>query len=128
MLYKNQLNNIEKNDIICLDISSSLSYKQKKSLIELITSSGFRVSFILNNKVKLLLKDDKANIDTYKCRTAFKLSIPVLHVKFIYDYVSNGSSIINTKTFNDYLIDNNEINKNFNKGLISFIKEGKIII
>jgi hypothetical protein len=128
MLDKNQLNFFKYNDIICLDLSSTISYKQKKSLIDLITSKGFRVSFVLNKKAKLLLKDDKNDINTYKCRTAFKLGLPVLHIKFIYDYISTGSSISNTIEINDYLIVDKENDKNFNNGLISFNNKQSIFI
>jgi hypothetical protein len=125
MFNKYNLNILECNDIICLDLSSSISYKQKKSLIDLITINGFRVSFVLNKKSKILLRDEKTNISSYKCKAAFKLNIPVLHIKYIYDFISSGSCILNTKTVSNYLILNTENDKNFNNGLISFNKISK---
>ena len=102
------------NDIICLDLSSSTSYKLKKSLIDLIVAHGARVSFILNKKVKYLLKDDKTNLDTYKCKSAFKLKIPIISLNYLYD-LNNGCET----SLNDYVLLSKQNELKFNKGLIS---------
>jgi hypothetical protein len=122
---------IQFNDIVCLELSSSTSYKTKKALIDLLTANGFRVSFVMNKSVKLLFKEDPDDVNTYKCRQAFKLNIPVINVKLILDYVSGNlvSSIwtngdINVTTLKKYVIVNKESESNFKNGLIAFNKNG----
>lgn len=109
---------LNETDLICLDLSNSTPYKQKKSLIDLISSNGGRISFVLNKNVKFLIKDDKANLDTYKCRTAFKLGIPVFHISYLFDYLLSDVNKSSVK-LNDYLIFNKQKEKNFKNGLIS---------
>ncbi len=99
--------------LVCLDLSSSINYKQKKHLIELIASNGGRVSFVLNKKINYLVKDQPHEIETYKCRNAFKLNIPVLHISFIYELVNNDSISIQ-----NFLIKNKLDEENLRKGLI----------
>ena len=99
--------------IICLDLNSSTSYKQKKSLIEVLTSNGVKVSFVLNKNVSLLVKNDRTTVDTYKCRTAFKLGIPVIHVDFIYKCLID--EVVELK---DFLILNLENVNSFKQGKI----------
>ena len=98
-------------DTVCLDLSAATSYKQKKAIIDLLSSSGCKISFIVNKNVKYLIRDDRQNVSTYKCRTAFKLGIPVLHVSCVYDTSPNMS---------DYLIVNKKNDNDFQKGLIAF--------
>jgi hypothetical protein len=99
---------------ICLDLNSSIPYKQKKSIIDLLTSNGAKVSFILNKSVSLLIKNDRKNIDGYKCKTAFKLSIPVVHIDYIHELFNNEH--VNLK---EYLILDEEKDKNFKQGKIA---------
>ena len=99
---------------ICLDLNNSTSYKQKKSLIDILTSNAVRVSFILNKNVSLLIKNDRTTVDTYKCRTAFKLGIPVIHVDFIYKYLNEEQVELK-----DFLIVNVENINSFKNGKIS---------
>ena len=99
---------------ICLDLSNSTQYKKKKNLIDLLTSHGLRVSFILNKDISLLVKNDKNDIDTYKCRTAFKLGIPVVHYDYIIKQLNNES--VNIKEF---LIANSAYKENFKQGKIA---------
>lgn len=100
--------------LLCLDLSNSTPYKQKKSLVDLITSNGGRVSFILNSKVNYLVRDDTLNLDTYKCRTAFKLGIPILNSNYILDAIQSKSCSIE-----NYIVKNKKIQDNLNKGIIS---------
>jgi hypothetical protein len=99
--------------IICLDLNSTTSYKQKKSLIDVLTSNGARVSFVLNKNVSLLVKNERTTVDTYKCKTAFKLGIPVVHVDFIYKCLND--ELIELK---DFLIRNVENVNSFKQGKI----------
>jgi hypothetical protein len=99
------------NDLVCLDLSNSFLYKQKKKLIDLIIANGGRVSFILNKKISYLIKDQNTNLDSYKCRTAFKHNIPVVHVNYIYE-------LNDTNSIKDYLIKNKLYEDSLRKGLI----------
>ena len=99
------------NDIFCLDLSISTQYKEKKQIIDLIISRGARVSFILNKTVKYLIRNDNTNIDTYKCKLAFKLNIPILDVNYLFDKCS-----VNLEK---YLIVNKEHEEKFKNGLIA---------
>lgn len=115
---------LRNGDLVCFDFGSSTAYKTKKALIDLLNSRQYRVSFVLNKSVKLLIKDEKTNLDTYKCRTAFKLGIPVYHVDLIYNYLlaSEKHSIRSS----DYLIRNQLIEKAFKSGKISNTKQLKV--
>jgi hypothetical protein len=75
---------IFQNQTFCLDLTNSISYKKKKNLIDLITQNGGKVSFILKKDIDYLIKDDKTSLDTYKCRTAFKLNVPVIHSDYVF--------------------------------------------
>jgi hypothetical protein len=99
---------------ICLDLSNSTSYKKRKNLIDLCANRGIRVSFILNKKVGVLVKNDRNDIDTYKCRTAFKLGIPVVHCDYIIKSIKNES--VHLK---DFIIANMANKKNFKQGKIT---------
>ena len=98
---------------VCLDLCNLTSYKEKKNIIELLTRNGANVSFILNKRISLLIKNDQRTTDSYKCRTAFKLGIPVIHISFIYDYLKNDQV-----NYNDYLILNSENENSFKQGKI----------
>lgn len=100
--------------IFCLDLNCSVSYKEKKNLIDLITHNGGYVSFILNKKCSYLLKTDRVTTDSYKCRQAFKLSIPVLHVDYIYHSINE--TVISLKK---YLIENSQNQVNFKQGKVT---------
>jgi hypothetical protein len=67
----------------------------------------------LNKNVSLLVKNDRTTVDTYKCKTAFKLGIPVIHVDFIYKCLKDG--LIELK---DFLIINVENLNSFKQGKI----------
>jgi poly [ADP-ribose] polymerase len=99
----------------CLDLSYSTPYKQKKSLIDTIINHGGRVSFVLNKKVTCLIKNDPANVDTYKCRSAFKLGVPVLNFNYISDSLDKPQATLNQK---NYLIQNKLDNESFQKGIL----------
>lgn len=113
----------KKIDTICFDLSNSIAYKKKKSLIDLAALTGAKVSFVLNKSVNLLLKDDANDLDTYKCRTAFKLGIPVVKVDFLYHLT--GLSDTNV-SYNDFIIKNKQDEANFKKGLVSTFKKRMI--
>ena len=98
--------------LVCLDLSSSIAYKQKKKIIDSIINNGGRVSFILNKKVKYLIKDERLNLDSYKCRMAFKLGIPVIDLNYI-NYIESFSPI------SDFVIKNKFNEDNLNRGVIS---------
>ena len=102
--------------IICLDLSNSIKYKEKKNMIDLLIKGGSKVSFVLNKNVSLVIKDDKNDVDSYKCRTAFKLGIPVVHYDFI--FAANGDVDSNVVDLKEFLITNKENEKNFKQGKI----------
>ena len=54
------------NKTVCLDLKDTTRYKEKKRLIELLTSNGAKVSFIIQKGSSLLIKNDKSNVSTYK--------------------------------------------------------------
>jgi hypothetical protein len=110
-------------EIICLELSSNVSYKEKKALIDAIISLGARVSFILNSKVSFLVKDNPLNLDTYKCRTAFKLGIPVVHSNFVAESIQNKSAKIE-----GFIIKNKAIEENLKKGVIASNLRGNLYI
>lgn len=126
-MYEKKLE-LRNGDLVCFDFGSTTPYKTKKALIDLLNSRQYRVSFVLNKSVRLLIKDDKSNLDTYKCRTAFKLGIPVYHVDLIYNYLllNNGTQPQSAIRIDDYLIKNQLIEKAFNNGKISSTKQRKI--
>ena len=103
--------------LVAVDFDSSTLSKEKKHLIQLLTSNNLQVSFILNKKVDFLLKDNENNLDTYKCRTAFKLGIPVVHINFVRDYFINydDPSGLDIKS---YFIKDLKKEENFKKGKI----------
>jgi len=105
-----------KNNLVCLELANSTPYKKKKGLIELILTNGGRVSFIMNKSVSYLLKEDRKDLDTYKCKQAFKLGIPVFSLDLIYDYYLNSKPNLQ---FGDYLIKNKKNEENFKSGKIS---------
>ena len=105
-------------DTVCLDVGMTTSYKQKKTLIDLLTSTGCKISFILNKNVKYLIRDHRENLNTYKCRMALKFGIPILHTSYVLDCVNTSNKTINIQ---DYLISNrsgDEEKVNFTNGII----------
>ncbi len=112
------------NKTVCLDLSNSIAYKKKKSLIDLIALHGLKVSFIINKSASILIRDDRDNLDTYKCRTAFKLGVPIIHVDYIYEMLLNGNH--NVKLAN-YLIKNKKDETDFKNGLVSVAPNSKFI-
>lgn len=119
MVVKNS--ELKANDVVCLDLGLATPYKQKKAVIELLNANQFRVSFVLNKSVKLVLKDDKNQLDTYKCRTAFKLGIPVYHIDMVYEYIFEKDKSL--FRFDQYLIRNKLVEKEFSNGKISAPKQ-----
>lgn len=102
------------SDIFCLDLSISTSYKQKKRIIDILVSKGARVSFVLNKTVKFLIRDDKKNLDTYKCKLAFKLNIPIIELNYFFDREQCSVSL------EKYLIIDKRREERFKNGLITF--------
>lgn len=117
------MNNKFLNKTICLDLRSTTSYKEKKKLIDLLVSNGAKVSFFLKKGVSLLVKNDKRDVDSFKCKTSFKLGIPVVHSEYIYKLLNNEA--VNSK---DYLIVNNENSESFKKGKISKSKKNNTFL
>jgi len=108
------MNSKFEGELFSLDLSSSISYKEKKSYCDYITVNGGRISFVLNAKVKFLIRDDKLNLDTYKCRQAFKLGIPIVHTSFLTESVQNKAFKIEK-----FFIKNKKIEENLRKGIIT---------
>ena len=98
--------------LLSLDLSCTSS-KEKKTLIDVLVTKGARVSFILNKNVDFLLKDDRNALDTYKCRTAFKLGLPVVHISYVTENMDSDSADIRP-----YLIKDVKNEENFKKGKI----------
>jgi hypothetical protein len=118
---------INKN-IFCLDLSNSISYKKKKRLIDCLVSHGGIISYVLNKRVNYVIKDEKndSSLDSYKCRQAFKLRIPIIHLEFFNDYYLNLNSNCDANdtikpvlSFEDYLITNK-------RSLVNGFQKGKI--
>lgn len=112
LIFKMQL---KLEGLICLELGVKTSYKKKKSIIDFLTSNGATISFILNKKCKFLVIDDKTNIDTYKCRTAFKLKIPIIHIELFYKLILDKNQNIKVE---DYVIQDKSFKNNFKKGII----------
>lgn len=100
--------------LICLDLSNSTPYKEKKNLIDLLTRNGAKVSLILKKDVSLVVKNDKNEADSYKCRNAFKLGIPVVGSDYIIKLLNN--EIVDIKEF---IISNSTNKENFKQGKIA---------
>jgi len=83
--------------VVCLDLSNSIPYKQKKSLIDLI-------------------KDDPTSLDTYKCRMGFRRNIPVVGIDYITELLYNSNESIN---IDSYSLLNVKLEENLKKGYIS---------
>ena len=107
------------NKTVCVDLKNSTPYKEKKNLIQLLVTNGAKVSFFVKKGISILVKNDNKDVDSYKCKSAFKLGIPVVHIDYIYKYLNN--EIVN---FKDYLIVNKESSEYFKKGKI--LKSGLI--
>lgn len=101
---------------VCLDLTNSIQYKKKKQLIDTIAKHGGTISFILNKKVNYLVKEDAVNLDTYKCRNAFKLGIPVVNI----DYINRLTQSIDSSPIliNDYILKNKKNEQDLQKGFI----------
>ena len=110
-------------EITCFDLKNSTPYKLKKSLIDVIAANGGRVSFVLNSKVNYLIKDDSNNLDTYKCRTAFKLGIPVVHLNYITEWTLNK-----TISIESFIIKNRKYEDSLKKGLIKSDAKSNLFI
>ena len=100
------------DSLICLDLSNSTAYKRKKQLIETVASHGGKISFILNKNVAFLIKEG-GDLNTYKCRVAFRQGIPVLRVNYL-DELKTNKPI----DFQDFIIKNKAEVENLRKGLI----------
>ncbi|CAH1248284.1 PARP4 [Branchiostoma lanceolatum] len=61
----------------------TLPYKEKKRLRELITQNDGIISYIINKKTSFLVLGSKERTDSYKCRTAVKLGLPVVPLDYI---------------------------------------------
>jgi hypothetical protein len=109
---------LNQSKIICLDLSSSVAYKKKKSLIDLLTTHGFKVSFVLNKSASLLARDERDNADTFKCRTAFKLGVPIVHVDYLYELLLAGNTKARIESF---LIKNKKNEDDFQNGVVAVL-------
>ena len=114
--YDNNVFNYIKNDgsVDLLDLNNPNNLSNFNNNI---TEANIMRSFILNKTVKYLIRDDKINTDTYKCKHAFKLNIPVIHINYLYELEKRSTQL------QDYLIFNKQQELNFNNGLISSNKE-----
>lgn len=114
-------------DLICLDLSGSIPYKKKKHLIDALNQKGYRVSFILNKTVKWLIKDDRKSLDSYKCRNAFKLNIPVIHVDFVAEFLQTDArqDLKASKLVDKYLIKNQLDEQNFKQGKVCTMQQSQ---
>ena len=90
---------------------------KKQLLYKIAKQNNIQISYVINKSVDYLLKDNENDLNTIKCQTAFKLNIPVLKIDFLLNYNQESLSIIDA-TIKQYLIKNNKIQDNFNKGII----------
>ncbi len=102
--------------VVCLDLSNSIPYKQKKNLIDLIAVNGGKVSFILTFQTDFIVKDDPTTLDTYKCRMGFKRNVPVVGINYIMDLIYNTSDSVNISS---YSLFNSKIEEDLKKGIIT---------
>ena len=100
---------------ICLDLTNSISYKKKKSLIEVITKNGGKVTFILTPKTDFIVKEDTKQLDSYKCRNGFARNIPVVPIDYLHDFLASSHSI----DINDYSLINVKLQENLKLGIVN---------
>ncbi len=108
------MNDLKKGKRICFELSHEFKFK-KQLLYKIAKQNNIQISYVINKSVDYLLKDNENDLNTIKCQTAFKLNIPVLKIDFLLNY--NQESITDT-TIKQYIIKNNKIQDNFNKGII----------
>lgn len=101
---------------VCLDLTNTISYKKKKTLIELITTNGGKVTFILTPKTDLIVKENTEDLDSYKCRNGFARNIPVVPIEYVHDLLSSSQSDIDIA---DYSLINIKLQENLKKGIVS---------
>ena len=105
-----------KSDIVCLDLDQSIRYKEKKALIDLIAKHGVKVSFILNGKCSYLIRNNRENLDTYKCRAALKLGIKILDSNLLQSCLLKDDDAIGR--LDQCLIEVKSQNKSIQHGII----------
>ena len=110
------MNDFKKGKIICFELSHEFKFK-KQLLYKIAKQNNIQISYVINKSVDYLLKDNENDLNTIKCQTAFKLNIPVLKIDFLLNYNQESLSIIDA-TIKQYIIQNNKIQDNFNKGII----------
>ncbi|XP_078585828.1 protein mono-ADP-ribosyltransferase PARP4-like [Branchiostoma floridae x Branchiostoma japonicum] len=76
----------------------TLPYKEKKRLRELVTQNDGIISYIINKKISFLVLGNKERTDSYKCRTAVKLGLPVVSLDYIEACVQAGE-LLHTDSF-----------------------------
>ena len=97
---------------ISFDFSNTINYKRKRQLLESAKQIGLVISYGLNKNVDFLIKDDETNLQTFKCRMAFKLNIPVLKA----DYLNDEN---HSRDLEDFLIKNIKCENDFKNGKIN---------
>ncbi|XP_035659528.1 protein mono-ADP-ribosyltransferase PARP4-like [Branchiostoma floridae] len=76
----------------------TLPYKEKKRLRELVTQNDGIISYIINKKTSFLVLGNKERTDSYKCRTAVKLGLPVVSLEYIEACVQ-AEELLHTDSF-----------------------------
>lgn len=99
---------------ICFDFSNSLPYKRKKELVELSKKNGLKLAFNVTPNLDFLVKDNTTDLNTSKCKHAFKLNVPVLNASFLTALNQNLST-----SLNEFLIKNTQLELNFKNGIIN---------
>ncbi|XP_064627264.1 protein mono-ADP-ribosyltransferase PARP4-like isoform X2 [Lineus longissimus] len=74
-----------------LEFGTSIRFKEKKALQTDVTDNGGVISYIITKKSSFVVAVGISNAeDTYKCRTAQKLGIPIVSANFIRDSIEAG--------------------------------------
>ncbi|XP_078664712.1 uncharacterized protein LOC144907477 isoform X2 [Branchiostoma floridae x Branchiostoma belcheri] len=103
----------------------TLPYKEKKRLRELITQNDGVISYIINKKTSLLVLGSADRTDCYKCRTAVKLSLPVVSLDYIEACVQ-ADTLLDTDNF---LLVGKSVADEFSTGKIAAprsLKQGEV--
>ncbi|XP_028417262.1 protein mono-ADP-ribosyltransferase PARP4-like isoform X3 [Dendronephthya gigantea] len=94
--------------------SKHFAYKRKQEIRRNIVDHGGTISYILNNKTKYFVSENKEVDDTYKGRAALKLGIPIVSLSFIDDCAEQQKLLES----DEYLTIGKSLANQFSSGII----------
>ncbi|XP_067947430.1 protein mono-ADP-ribosyltransferase PARP4-like [Watersipora subatra] len=103
-----------KNKIFYVEFALTTPFHLKQKIRSDITANGGTYSHILRKEVDAVILADSTHKESYKCKRALDLSIPVLDLTYITDSIAQGS----LKHYDDYMI--------FGQRLVNQLQSGKI--